>query len=54
MYIQPEIEIQIVKTESLLSSSGGDGVASDFIQEEITDQTQILSKEHKFDVWDEE
>ncbi len=53
MYVQPEIEITRIVSGSFLSASGGD-IASDFIQDEITDQNQILSKEHKIDVWDTE
>ena len=53
MYVQPEIEITRIVSESVLSVSG-ENISSDFMQDEITDQNQILSKEHKIDVWDTE
>lgn len=53
MYVQPEIEITRIVSESFLSASG-ENISSDFMQDKITDQNQILSKEHKFDVWDTE
>ena len=50
-YIQPQIEINKIETESFLCSS--DGIEEEFLQgKTITSQDQILSKDKKFDIWD--
>lgn len=52
IYIQPQIEINNIETESFLCSSG-DGIEEEFLQgETITRQDQFLSKDKKYDIWD--
>lgn len=52
IYIQPQIEINNIETESFLCSSG-DGIEEEFLQgETIINEYQILSKDKKYDIWD--
>lgn len=48
IYIKPQIEVSQIETETFLCQSG---IEDDFVNETITDQTQILSKDKKYDIW---
>lgn len=47
-YIKPQIEVQEIETESFLCASFGDALDK---SNTITDQTEILSKDQKYDIW---